>query len=123
MISEFLLTAYEDQPLRLRSGLIFLSDIWKKGDKKISIEESIKNREKVCALLPSSYLCRQYTHCDLQIFCRLNMPLRRLQILHGNCRARKLKVLNLFSRFCYILLYSCFDNSFLTFVKQYLLCR
>jgi hypothetical protein len=32
----------------------FLCDIWKKGRKELSIEESIKNREKVHALLPSS---------------------------------------------------------------------
>jgi hypothetical protein len=32
----------------------FLSDIWKKGRKEISIEESIKNRENVCILLPLS---------------------------------------------------------------------
>jgi aspartokinase-like uncharacterized kinase len=33
----------------------FLSDIWKKSGKEISIKESIKNREKVCILLPSSF--------------------------------------------------------------------
>jgi hypothetical protein len=38
------------------------------GIKEISIDESTKNREKVCTLLPSYYLCGAYTHCDFHTF-------------------------------------------------------
>jgi hypothetical protein len=79
----------------------FLFDIWKKCGKEISIEKTIKNREKVCSLLPSPYLCGSYTHCDFQTFCRLDRLLKKLQILDENCKARKLKVLTLFSLLLY----------------------
>jgi hypothetical protein len=45
---------YGDRLSKLRSGLKNLFEILKTGRKEISIEESIKNREKVCTLLPSS---------------------------------------------------------------------
>jgi hypothetical protein len=81
----------------------------------------MKNREKACNLLPPSYLCEAYTHCDFQTFCRLDRLLKRLQILDGNCKARKSKVLTLFLASAIFSLHSCFDNNFLTFVKKSLL--
>jgi hypothetical protein len=54
---------------KLRSGQKkFLFDIRSKGVKEISIEESIKNKEKVCTWLPSFYLREACTLSNTQLF-------------------------------------------------------
>jgi hypothetical protein len=53
--------------------------------------------------------CAGHTHtATFILFCRLDRPLKKLQILDQNCKARKMKVLNLFLAFVIFLFYSCF---------------
>jgi hypothetical protein len=56
----------------------FLYKIWKKGGKEISIDESIKNREKVCTLLPSSLPSRGMYILTFQNLCRHDRQLKEL---------------------------------------------
>lgn len=46
----------------------FLSDIWSKGGKEVSIEESLKNKQKVCNWLLFFILCIQSMHAFSQEF-------------------------------------------------------
>jgi hypothetical protein len=80
---------------------IFLFDIWKKGRKEISIEESIKNREKVCALLSSSFLCGQYTQCDFQTFLLAQQAAELAADTRWKLQGKKAEG-KPFSHFCYI---------------------
>jgi hypothetical protein len=52
----------------LESSKKVLSNTWKEGEKEISIEESIINREMVCTWLPSSYSCKILVCSNIQLF-------------------------------------------------------
>ena len=45
-----------------------LSEIWKRGGKELSIVESTKNREKVHALLHSSFSFTGHGHANCKIY-------------------------------------------------------
>jgi hypothetical protein len=44
-----------------------LSEIWKRGRKELCIVDSTKNREKVCALLHSSFTFTGHGHANCKI--------------------------------------------------------
>jgi hypothetical protein len=69
----------------------FLSKIWKRGGKELSIEEYIKNREKVCTLLPSSLPSRDMFILNFNLY-RYGKLLKRLWTLGRSFKARNSKV-------------------------------
>jgi hypothetical protein len=91
---DFRVSAYHIQRLTdkaLEWSKKILYEIWKMAGKEISIEESIKNREKVCTLLPSCLPSWGHVHTNFPKSLQARQAAERAVDIRKKLQSKKVK--------------------------------